>query len=58
MKKCVCDLMYRGYQIVSKNDGYIHILDSKGSECKRVENCNHGSLTDAKIKVDKIIKGE
>ncbi|WP_373266201.1 hypothetical protein [Hungatella hathewayi] len=47
---------YRGFIIKSNHKtGYLDIYDVSGNYLSRVHNFNHGSITDAKAKIDLII---
>ena len=52
-------LDYRGYKIARENKDIL-VLDMNDLVIKRIEDCrnNHGSITDAKIKIDKILKSK
>lgn len=48
------NLIYRDF-IISINNEYLTIGDKNGFLCKKIQNLNHGGLTDCKYYIDRFI---
>ena len=53
------DFTYRGYHVKNnKKDGYLEVYDKYNQYIFRINNVGHGSVTEAKVRIDAIKKDE